>query len=377
MSLKERFLNTFTGEKVDKTAFSPRIYYWYVVNKVFKRYNPKDKSTIPKEYYRKSQLEIHEMLNTCPRYCEETIYLNLLQKEYDPDANIEIKLARGQKRDESIKKYVTPLGTLTEVSSIGGGLGEHLTEYPIKTLDDIKIMKYIMENTITRFSRENLKKAEELFGNQGVVSTYIWRSPYQKLILDQMGFSRTILFLKRHYQETVNYMNFLESWDDKMYEFIADSSLKIINFGENIDSNLSSPPYFKKYLVPYYWKRVEQLQKAKKYCHIHIDGSFKTILPFLSELPFDGYEALTPEPQGDVKLEEIKKAIADKVYLDGIPSILFLPQYSWDYVEKYTRKILDMFSPRLILGISDELPPNGEIKKVELISKLVENYKHD
>ncbi|MHA1762979.1 MAG: uroporphyrinogen decarboxylase family protein [Promethearchaeota archaeon] len=375
MNLKERVINTFRGKPVDKIVFSPRIYYWYMKNKLYKRFNPSKNNKIPQKYFKKSQLDIHEMLNTSPRYCEETLFFDLLETRIKPEAEIQIKTKRGAKKDEIVKDYITPIGNLREVSSIGGGLGGHLTEYPIKTIQDIKILEYILENTEVKFSNENFFKAEGLFGDMGVVSTYLSHSPYQKLILEYMGFFRTILFLKRYPQKILDFMHFLSLWDDTMYEEIAHSPLKIINFGENIDANLSSPPYFKKYLIPYYEERVNQLKNAGKYCHIHMDGSIKDLLPFLSELPFDGYEALTPLPQGDVSLEEIKKAIGEKILLDGIPSILFLSEYSNNYLKKFAIKILNLFAPRLILGISDELSPNGDIRKVEFLSTIVEEYK--
>jgi hypothetical protein len=91
-------------------------------------------------------------------------------------------------------------------------------------------------------------------------------------------------------------------------------------------------------------------------------------------LPFDGLEALTSHPQGDVSLEELSRYIGDKILLDGIPLILFLPQYSYDFVEEYTRKVLDLFSPDLILGVSDELSPNGDIIKLERIRDIIHKY---
>ncbi|MFX1479764.1 MAG: hypothetical protein ACFFCI_16700, partial [Promethearchaeota archaeon] len=98
------------------------------------------------------------------------------------------------------------------------------------------------------------------------------------------------------------------------------------------------------------------------------------LLPYLEDLPFDGLEALTARPQGDVSLEEIRDSIGNKVLLDGIPSILFLPQYSNNYVSEYARKVLNLFSPNLILGVSDELSPNGDIKKIEMIGDIVRKY---
>lgn len=376
MRLREIILNTFSHKKIEKIAFSPRIYYWYLVNKLFMKYrsNKNSPDNIPPKYLNKSQLEIYKILNACPRYCFETLYINLLESKLKPDSDIRIKTLRGQKKDELIQIFNTPIGNLKQVSAVGGGLGEHLIEYPIKTIDDLKIMRYILENTEISFSDKNYKKAELLFGDWGVVSTYTLHSPYQKLIIEYMGFSRAILFLKRYKNQIEEFMSFLEKWDDQMYKSISNSPLKIINFGENIDANLSPPPYFEKYLFPYYEKRINQLKKSNKFCHIHIDGSLKDLLPYLSQLPFDGYEALTAQPQGDVSLEEIKHAIGNKVLLDGIPSILFLPEYSNNYLEKYTMKVLELFSPNLIIGISDELSPNGDIKKVEMVSKIVEKF---
>ena len=67
-----------------------------------------------------------------------------------------------------------------------------------------------------------------------------------------------------------------------------------------------------------------------------MDGSLKDLLPYLEDLPFDGLEALTAKPQGDVTLKELQESIGNKIFLDGIPSILFLPQYSYKYVKEYT-----------------------------------------
>jgi hypothetical protein len=376
MLFKKLVLNTFAHKEIEKIVFSPRIYYWYIVNKLFKKYNLKKSVTdkIPWKYLNKTQLEIYEILNASPRYCFETLFINLLETKLKPDSDIRIKTIRGQKRDEAIQIFNTPIGNLKQVSAVGGGLGEHLIEYPIKTIDDLKIMRYILEHTELSFSNKNYIKAEQLFGDRAVVSTYTLHSPYQKLIIEYMGFSRAILFLKRYKNQIEDFISFLERWDDQMYNLLSNSPLKIINFGENIDANLSPPPYFEKYLVPYYKRRIKQLKNSNKFSHIHIDGSLKDLLPYLSELPFDGYEALTAQPQGDVTLEEIKDAIGNKILLDGIPSILFLAEYSKTFLEKYTNKVLKLFSPNLILGISDELSPNGDIRKVEMVSRIVNDF---
>ncbi len=89
---------------------------------------------------------------------------------------------------------------------------------------------------------------------------------------------------------------------------------------------------------------------------MHLDGYFKSLLPLLSRMPFDGIEAMTPEPQGDVTLEQMRDHIGDKVVLDGIPAIFFLPHYPEERIQECVARLVEYLHPRLVLGISDELP---------------------
>ena len=369
---RKRFLNTFRHKKVDRLVFSPRLYYWFGSNNQFYRprmYRTEEERKVPPQYQTFNQLKIYDYLDASPRYTPETIYLPLVWERRKLKKGFHIAFKRGPHKGEMTTYYKTPLGTIRRVTR-----GGHITEYPLKKIDDIKIMKYILTHTSFHFLWPAFVISNKIFGKRGVPSTYISRSPYMRLIVDYMGFSQTVINLHRHRKEMEEFMCFLDRWDDKKFEILSRSPLKIINFGENIDSNLSPPPYFKKYLIPYYNRRVKQLHQAGKYCHIHMDGSLKDLLPFFDQLPFDGFEALTPKPQGDVTLEEINKAIGQKIYLDGIPSVLFLPQYSVQYVKTFVKKLLDMFSPNIIVGISDEMPPNGDMRKLEIIAKMVKEY---
>ena len=112
---------------------------------------------------------------------------------------------------------------------------------------------------------------------------------------------------------------------------------------------------------------------AGRFVHSHWDGYSRTILPLLQDSQLDGVEALTPEPMADMTLEQIKAATGDDVVvLDLLRAIDFLPGYPLDELLDFTRRAMDMFAPRLILGISDEISEIGEIEKVEAISELVD-----
>ena len=37
-------------------------------------------------------------------------------------------------------------------------------------------------------------------------------------------------------------------------------------------------------------------------------------------------------------------------------------------------RIIDLFAPRLVLGISDELPSTGDIERIRLLARIVDEY---
>jgi len=70
----------------------------------------------------------------------------------------------------------------------------------------------------------------------------------------------------------------------------------------------------------------------------------------------------------------LKDAIGDTILIDGIPMLLFLPHYSYEELEEFTKKVLNSFSPNLILGISDEISPPGDIEKIKCVLQIVEAF---
>jgi len=75
----------------------------------------------------------------------------------------------------------------------------------------------------------------------------------------------------------------------------------------------------------------------------------------------------------DMTLEEIKAAVGDSVVvLDLIPTTHFLPHFSLQECLDFTKRVMDMFTPRLVLGVSDEISGAGDIARIEAISELVD-----
>ena len=70
-----------------------------------------------------------------------------------------------------------------------------------------------------------------------------------------------------------------------------------------------------------------------------------------------------------VTMEEMAEHIGDKVLLDGIPAVLFMPQYSREELMAAVEKLVSLF-PRLVLGISDEVPEGTDEEAIERVAMI-------
>ena len=367
MTKKEINLRIFEGKEISGVFFQPRIEWWY-------RYN-KAQRTLPEKYQNMSLLELFDDLGVSIRYFSYATGL--------PDAvgakNLREKEIKTKEKVEGEKKTTitsTSKGEIVREEKLSSDGIWRIVKYPVQNAQDIEKAIWLFKNTTYYFIKENFEKGEEFVGERGELSFFVPQSGYQHLALYEMGLENLIYALADFPERVEALMEAIDNSYDNLYEeIISYGKVKIINFGENIDSNIVSPVYFEKYCVPFYEKRSRQLQKAGIYTHIHIDGSFKPLLKYLKDLPFDGLEALTPLPQGDVTLEEMKEAIGDKIILDGIPAILFLPNYPLEKFQRCVEQLIKLFYPKLILGASDEVPPPADIERVRYISQYCENFK--
>jgi uroporphyrinogen decarboxylase-like protein len=374
MSHRERILRTFEHKSIDKIVWQPRIMYWYRGNKVWALNSetyPQVEKFVPKEWIGIDIMDLYEDLNASIRYPAETLSISIFNQNYVKDHGIK-RTSTMLDDGASFSKISTPAGEVFEKKRNG-----YPVEHMVKKIEDLKVARYLVEKSEFNFTPLSYELAEEVMEDFGLPTAYYFRSPYMKCVLEFLGFEKTIIFLRRYKREMAEFMDFLAEWDLKQYKnVICKSPVKLLNFGENIDHNLSPPRYLEKYLLPYWEERVKLLKNANKLSFMHLDGSFKDLLPYLKDLPFDGIEALTPRPQGDVTLDELYNAVHDsgKILLDVIPATLFMPQFSEERFRKDTQEILEKFAPNLILGVSDELPPNADGRRLKIVSELVEKF---
>ena len=248
-------------------------------------------------------------------------------------------------------------------------------KWEIETLEELKVATWREENADYEWDQEQYDHHQRSCGDLGAPTIFMPRMNVQCLYIEKMGVEKGVYAMFEWPAEIESFFRALEESHDRLIDVINSSPIEIINFGENIHSGTLSPDLFQRYHLPACQRRCEKLHEAGKFISAHWDGDTRPLLPFIRESGLDGVEAITPYPQGDVTLEELKVALGDELFLlDGIPAIYFDDTYSVETLIECTEQLIELFAPKLVLGISDEISSTGDIERVRVVGKMVEEY---
>lgn len=277
---------------------------------------------------------------------------------------------------ETEYKIATPVGTINTIYAANTSNGGcYPTKWWVEDEEDLRVMSYILEHQEWYWSEETYQKLIERWGRIGAPIIFMPRVNLQYLYLDIMGVENAVYALTDFPEEVEAFFEVLEKNQMQMIDVINQSPIEMINFGDNLHCRLLPDEYFEKYILPAYQRRCAKLHEAGKFVFSHWDGDTKSILKYAKQTGLDGIEAITPIPQGDVTLKEVKEALGDDLWLvDGVAAILFDDRYPEEELRSQVTECIELFAPKLILGISDEISSTGNIERIRLVQEMVDEY---
>lgn len=352
MTLREMNLRVFQRKPVPHVFFQPRFEPWLDWHRQFE--------SLPPQLAGLSLRDAYDLIGASMRTVH---YYSGQPDPVQTSYTSEVVVDTVREGDLLKQRFETPHGPLFQTQKYTVDHTWRVVEFLAKKPEDLPALRWLLARRVIRFDEEKFKQGAAFVGERGVPQFWVPKSPYFALAQQLMCYEDFIYALADQPKAVEAVMDLIDAGYDQLYEQLTaagrDGLLQILNFGENVAQAYLSPRYYERYVLPWYEKRAGQLRDAGIFTHIHIDGYFRMLLPYLADMPFDGLEALTPEPQGDVTLEEMAEAMGDKILLDGIPAVLFLDHYPREALEACVEKIVELFHPRLVLGISDELPEAG------------------
>lgn len=344
-----------------KVIWQPRIDCW-IQDRLFAA------GELPGIYKGMSKSQIYRELGCSARVYE---YNDCFRPVYDET----IRVSSVKEGERQINTMETPVGTVTQVlKSTPSSWAQLVEKQWVCTEEDLKVFTYIEQHTNWEFSQERFDEIHAEWGDLGAPTIFIPRVSVQRLYIDLMGVEEAVYALVDYPETVEEYFAALRECHLRLIDVINASPIRIINFGDNIHSGTLSPDLFEKYVLPEYQIRCERLHQAGKFVCAHFDGDNRGLMRFYRQTGLDGIEAITPIPQGDVTLEEVHENLGDMFLLDGIPAVYFDEEFPEEVLVDCVHKILDLFAPNLILGISDEISSTGNIERIRLVGKIVDEY---
>jgi len=228
-----------------------------------------------------------------------------------------------KKLDETriLQAIDTPVGTATQSVRITPNTWYRIEEKRwIETPDDMRVLTWLADNSDWRWDQGAYDRVAAEWGPLGAPSMFMPRVNVQDLYINTMGVEQGVWALYEWGQVIKDYFRALHENHLRLIDVINASPIDIINFGDNLHCATLSPSLYEEYVLPAYIERCEKLHRAGKWVSSHWDGDTKALLRYARVSGLDGIEAITPKPQGDVTLEEVKEALGDQVFLlDAFP----------------------------------------------------------
>ncbi len=351
------------GKADGRIIWQPRIGCWYD-DKIFAG------EDLPAPYTGMSPVEVYRALGVSARVYN---YNKSFRRVEHPSVK---RIERALSDTDTEVTIETPVGRQVEIRRRSPNSTHVIhVKWPVSSEDELKTAAWRAENETWEWDAEAFERSKAGWGNLGAPTMFMPRVNVQNLYIDIMGIEKGVYALYDWPDTVAAYFRALEGSHDRLMDIINASPVDIINFGDNVHAGTCNPRLFREYVLPSYQRRVEKLHSAGKFVHAHWDGDVKPLLPFAKETGLDGIEAITPAPQGDVTLEETRAALGDEMFLiDGIPAIYFDTTFPVSVLEECARRIIDLFAPKLILGISDEISSTGDIERIRIVSTIVDEY---
>lgn len=277
------------------------------------------------------------------------------------------------------REIYTPKGTLRECweylpNSYTEGPKEHL----IKTHKDLAALRYVYENIEWEPDYDFAFERIEQIGDLGISLCYLPHSPFMQLLVAEAGIE-TVTFCELdapdEFAETLQSM---KNSFDHAAQIAVDSPAEALMIPENLSSELVGPYNFEKYIRHNQEEWIGKIKNAGKFSFLHMDGTLKGLLAQEASVGFSVIEAMTPFPVGDLTIEEWENIAnnSETIFWGGIPGSYFTANVTDDEFDRHVKEVLSIMrkKPRYVLGVADQVPPDGLEYRVRRVRELVDQF---
>ena len=302
MTMRERLLALLDRRSPDRVPWIPRLELWYPAHKL--------RGDLPEKYRDWPLRAIERDLGMGTPAREGRVFRSELH-------GVEVRSeARG---DETITEYLTPRGKVFTVSRYSatlrrGGIAASMqVGHLIRDPEDYAPVEYMLEHTEILPTYSEYMAYEAEIGEDGLPLVYAGQEPMYRILQDLIGYNRAFYHLADYRPQVMRLYQVLREQIGQVQQIVLDSPARLILHGEHFDSQMTPPPLFREWMLPYFQDFADRLHARGKSLACHADADTSLLLPLIKEAGFDMAECFVTAPMVSVTLAQARAAWGNEV----------------------------------------------------------------
>ena len=357
MSLRSDILTRFTGEGGAAPLFLPDLTLWYEWHR--------ERGTFPAGWG-------DITLPQAARHLNAPIWAVARPWQVNTPG---IPTAVETTNEERIIRQETPFGTLTTRFTRGPDGDWWLTEYPVKSADDLPALRALVVARAYTPDETRLAALREVVGEDGVIALELPMRAYSDVLHAFLGWSEGLmLFAGDGRPALLEIMAILEQKAQVLAEQVAALAGDLLLAPDNLDGQYISPRVFRDHFAASYRQSAEAAHRHGKPLVVHVGGPIRKILPLLAEAGVDGVEGIAGPPQSDATLADARQLAGPRITLwGGIPQDLLQDIHAPEAFEAGVAEALRQAAgdARMILGVADRVPVDADFARLQALLGLL------
>jgi YD repeat-containing protein len=366
MNNRERILAIINHQAPDRIPWIPRLDLWY---------NARVKTgSLPDIFAGMTLRQVEGALRLGTPARDGHVY----RVAYDG-----LEFTTAQHDNQTITEIHTPLGSLRQVVVASQELADQgiqglMKEHYLKSARDYHLLEWVVERMQFIPTYADYLAYDQDIGEDGLPMVEIAFSPFWNFLEVFAGFDNAFYHLIDYPNEVEHLLRRIEEvYRERLWPVVANSPAQLILTDAHLNSQLTPPRLFEKYLMPYHRDLSALLRSRGKCPALHADADTSRILGHIEESGWEMVECFVTVPMVPMTLVRARQAWGNRMIIwGGIPSVLLSAGTPENVFQAYVQDVFKTIAPgdAFILGIADNAMPDSLIERVAWISDFVEEH---
>ncbi len=406
MNERERMLATLRGEPTDALPWAPRMDLWAIAQKA--------RGTLPERFKGMNTAQIADELGvgchavradwtvTADGRSAEDFMFRAFGFENHPDFPYRLEMhefpteftfEEGGRPGGVRGVYGTyhtvihaPAGDVEtfmeydESMARSGITNPEVKRHVLESLDDLEPVAQVFEHFEVVPTPDAYWSFHERIGERGLALAQgpVSASPVHAILHQLMDMEKFFYAYMDEPDALRKFGERLTPFYERVLDVLCECPAEVVWWGANYDQSTTWPPFFEKEIVPWVARVGDRLRRSGKFIASHCDGENDKLMPYLPDCRFDVAESVCTEPMTRLSLKELRLGMGKATTIwGGLPAVAFMPGPMDDVAfERHMDRVFGELGSgkRLILGVSDNVPVDAIIERLDKITDRVRGF---